>query len=113
MALVLSGGYEEAGDRGSVRVRAGDLVMHGAYEAHLNRYDAEGAEELNLALPWQFEPHTTVMRLADPRDYETRSVHTNQDTYEHARSDAARTPFPHPELEKKTESNLMPDAAKH
>ena len=66
MALVLSGGYEEAGDRGSVRVRAGDVVIHGAYEAHLNRYDADGAEVLNLALPWWFEPSATVMRLADP-----------------------------------------------
>lgn len=66
IALVLSGGYEEAGERGSIRVRAGDVVMHGGYEAHLNRYDAKGAEVLNLALPWWFEPHTAVMRLADP-----------------------------------------------
>lgn len=66
MAIVLSGGYEEAGDRGSIRVRPGDVVMHGAYEAHLNRYNATGAEVLNLALPWWFEPHTAVMRLADP-----------------------------------------------
>ena len=90
---------------------------------------------MNLALPWQFEPHTTVMRLADPRDYETRSVHTNQDAYERLSPDdlkqaavveaiflynaamrdqmLPRAPFPHPELEKKTESNLRPDAAKH
>lgn len=66
MALVLSGGYEETGDRGSIRVCACDVVIHGAYEAHLNRYDADGAEVLNLALPWWFEPHTAVMRLADP-----------------------------------------------
>jgi AraC-like DNA-binding protein len=66
LALVLSGGYEETGDRGTVRVRPGDVVVHGAYEAHLNRYDADGAEVLNLPLPWWFEPHTAVMRLADP-----------------------------------------------
>jgi AraC-like DNA-binding protein len=66
MALVLSGGYEEAGERGSVSVRAGDLVMHGGYEAHLNRYDADGAEVLNLALPRWFEPHTPVMQVTDP-----------------------------------------------
>lgn len=66
IAIVLSGGYEEAGDRGSIRVRAGDVVIHGAYEAHLNRYDSDGAEVLDLALPWWFEPHTAVMRLADP-----------------------------------------------
>lgn len=63
---MLSGGYEEAGDRGCVRVRAGDAVIHGAYEAHLNRYDTDGAEVLNLALPCWFEPHAAVMRLADP-----------------------------------------------
>ena len=66
IALVLSGGYEEAGDRGRVHVRAGDLVMHGAYEAHLNRYDPDGAEVLNLALPWWFEPGTAVTRVTDP-----------------------------------------------
>jgi AraC-like DNA-binding protein len=66
MAIVLSGGYEEAGDRGSIRVRAGDVVMHGAYESHLNRYDANGAEVLNLALPRWFEPRATVMRVTDP-----------------------------------------------
>ena len=64
--------------------------------------------------------------IQDPRDYETRSVHTNQDTYERLSPedlkqaavveaiflyDAAmrdqmlpRNPFPHPELEKKPES---------
>jgi len=66
LALVLSGGYEETGDRGTVRVRPGDVVVHGAYEAHLNRYDADGAEVLNLPLPWWFEPQAAVMRLADP-----------------------------------------------
>lgn len=66
MALVLSGGYEEAGDRGSLRVRSGDIVIHGAYEAHLNRYDADGSEVLNLALPWCFESPTPVMRIKDP-----------------------------------------------
>ena len=72
--------------------------------------------------------------IQDPRDYETRSVHSNQDTYERLSPedlkqaavveaiflyDAAmrdqmlpRNPFPHPELEKKAESNLMPDASK-
>ena len=34
-ALVISGGYEEAGDRGRQRARAGDVVIHGAFEAHL------------------------------------------------------------------------------
>jgi len=72
--------------------------------------------------------------VQDPRDYETRSVHSNQDTYERLSPedlkqaavveaiflyDAAmrdqmlpRKPFPHPEREKKNESNIMPDASK-
>ena len=36
-ALVLSGGYEEAGDSGRHRVQAGNVVLHEAFEAHLDR----------------------------------------------------------------------------
>jgi AraC-like DNA-binding protein len=66
LALVLSGGYEEAGDRGRLRVKAGDVVFHGGYEAHLNRYDAVGAEVLNLALTEWMEPESVIMRTSDP-----------------------------------------------
>jgi AraC-like DNA-binding protein len=66
LALVLSGGYEEAGDRGRHRARQGDVVVHGAFEAHLNRYDGTGAEVLNLALPAWMEPATPLMQIADP-----------------------------------------------
>ena len=66
LALVLSGGYEEAGDGGRHRVRAGQVVMHGAFEAHLNRYDAEGSEVLDLALPSWMEPSTVLMQAPDP-----------------------------------------------
>jgi hypothetical protein len=31
----VSGSYVEAGDRGRVRVRAGDVVLHGLYESPL------------------------------------------------------------------------------
>jgi AraC-like DNA-binding protein len=65
LALVLSGGYEEAGDRGRHRVHAGDVVVHGAFEAHLNRYESAGAEVLNLVLPYWLEPAAPVMRSAD------------------------------------------------
>jgi hypothetical protein len=51
LAVVLSGGYEEAGDRGCYRVKAGDVVVHTAFEAHLNRYDTNGGEVLDLGLP--------------------------------------------------------------
>jgi AraC-like DNA-binding protein len=66
LALVLSGGYEEAGDGGRHRVRAGQVVMHGAFEAHLNRYDAKGSEVLDLALPSWMELSTALMQAPDP-----------------------------------------------
>ena len=66
LALVLSGSYEEAGDRGRYQVGPGDVVMHGAFEAHLNRYHARGSEVLCLALPRHAEPSTAVMRMGDP-----------------------------------------------
>jgi AraC-like DNA-binding protein len=66
LALVLSGGYEEAGDRGRFRVHAGEVVVHGAFEAHLNRYESTGAEVLNLLLPDWLEPETPLLRPLDP-----------------------------------------------
>jgi AraC-like DNA-binding protein len=65
-ALVLSGGYEEAGDRGRLRAQAGDIVLHGAFEAHLNRYDSPGSEVLSLALPALMEPVANLLQAADP-----------------------------------------------
>lgn len=50
-ALVLSGGYEEAGDLGRFHVRAGDVVLHDQFEAHQNRFPPTGAKVLNLRLP--------------------------------------------------------------
>jgi AraC-like DNA-binding protein len=66
LALVVSGGYEEAGDRGRHRVREGDVVIHGGFEAHLNRYHKKGADVLNILLPPLMEPATPFMRAADP-----------------------------------------------
>lgn len=51
-AVVLAGGYEEAGDRGRRRVVAGDVVVHQAWDAHLNRTPGRGAQVLNLPLAW-------------------------------------------------------------
>lgn len=36
VALVLSGGYVEAGDAGRWRVRPGDAIVHAPFEAHLD-----------------------------------------------------------------------------
>jgi hypothetical protein len=48
MAVVLSGGYEEAGDGGRFHVRAGDVVMHAPIDSHLDRFTPKGAHILNL-----------------------------------------------------------------
>ena len=66
LALVLSGGYEEAGDRGHYRARAGNVMLHGPFESHLNRYDLQGSEVLNIPLPLQTEPSAAMMHIADP-----------------------------------------------
>jgi len=50
-AVVLVGAYEEAGDAGRRRVLPGDVVVHRAFEAHLNRTPGAGAQVLNLPLP--------------------------------------------------------------
>lgn len=51
VAVVIAGGYEEAGDTGRRQVVAGDVVVHRPFEAHLNRTPHAGALVLNLALP--------------------------------------------------------------
>ncbi|CUS45671.1 MAG: AraC family transcriptional regulator [Pseudomonadota bacterium] len=51
VALVLAGGYVEAGDRGRMRVEAGHAVIHGAHESHQDAFSSAGATVLNLPLP--------------------------------------------------------------
>ena len=71
-ALILRGGYVEAGDHGRARVSAGDVVIHGAYEAHRNHFPAGGALVLNLPLgahsldpgAWEVNDVDTIARLA-------------------------------------------------
>ena len=50
-AIVLSGGYEECGSRGRFRVGPGDVLLHDAFDAHLDRFHRAGAEILNIVLP--------------------------------------------------------------
>jgi len=63
-ALVLEGSYIEAGDRGSWRVEAGDVVAHGQFEAHLNTIAAGGARILNFPLG-EGESLPAVFRVVD------------------------------------------------
>jgi AraC-like DNA-binding protein len=65
-ALVLSGCYEEAGDSGRHRVQAGDVVLHEAFEAHLDRFPKSGAVILNVPLPAECAVRSGVGRADDP-----------------------------------------------
>jgi AraC-like DNA-binding protein len=65
-ALILSGCYEEAGDSGRHRVQAGDVVLHEAFEAHLDRFPTAGAVVLNVPLPAQYASRPGVASVNDP-----------------------------------------------
>jgi AraC-like DNA-binding protein len=72
-AVVLTGGYEECGSRGRFRVAAGGVLVHAAFDAHLDRFSAKGAQILNLVLPdslpgWDFglvEDPDAIVRAAE------------------------------------------------
>jgi AraC-like DNA-binding protein len=49
-AVILSGGYLEAGDEGRWTVRPGEVLVHRPFESHLNRFDPAGTEVLILPL---------------------------------------------------------------
>jgi AraC-like DNA-binding protein len=64
IAVVLAGGYIEAGDHGRVAAAPGTVLVHGAYAAHQDRFGASGAQVLNLpATPGLAEG---MGRIADP-----------------------------------------------
>ena len=64
-ALVLSGCYEEAGDSGRHRVQVGNVVLHEAFEAHLDRI-LTGAVVLNMPLSAQYSFRSGLGRVDDP-----------------------------------------------
>lgn len=49
-ALVLAGSYEESGSRGRLRVGPGDVLLHRRFDAHRDRFGANGAQILNILL---------------------------------------------------------------
>jgi len=65
-ALVLCGGYEEAGDNGRFAVKAGNVVFHDRFEAHLDRFSREGATVLNLRLTDHCDCPAGIASVADP-----------------------------------------------
>lgn len=48
--VVLDGGYQEAGECGRWRVKAGDVLLHAPFSAHCDQVAARGARVLNLAI---------------------------------------------------------------
>jgi AraC-like DNA-binding protein len=64
-AVALSGGYVEAGDTGRHYVEPGDVLLHKAWESHIDRIDSRGAEVLVLPIRDE-DAHRPAGRLADP-----------------------------------------------
>lgn len=63
-AVIVSGGYEESGSRGRYRVRSGDVLLHRSFDAHLDRFESQGAQIVNLLL--EEEPAFALGSVADP-----------------------------------------------
>jgi AraC-like DNA-binding protein len=71
MAIVVEGGYVEAGDAGRVDARPGDVLLHAAFDAHRDEFDRRGATVLNLPFDpagqpgfGRIEDVDTIVRLA-------------------------------------------------
>lgn len=80
-ALVVSGGYYEAGDSGRRWVSAGDVLIHGRFEAHQNAFDAKGAIILNLpcapdmlGCTGRAEDPDLIVRIAERDPYEAMDM---------------------------------------
>lgn len=65
-AVVLDGGYEEAGDWGRFHARPGDVLFHDRFEAHANWISGRGALILNLPLPTQWHSSASMGHIYDP-----------------------------------------------
>jgi AraC-like DNA-binding protein len=64
-AIVLAGGYEEAGDGGRWQVGSGDVLIHAGFTAHQDRVGAMGCRLLNLPLSGP-PPVDGAFAVADP-----------------------------------------------
>ena len=77
VAVVLSGRYQEAGFGGRFHLEAGDVVVHRAFDAHLDQVSQTGAEVLNLPLPRDIDL-PNVFAIYDP-DAVARSAESDPD----------------------------------
>jgi AraC-like DNA-binding protein len=80
MAIVVDGGYLEAGDSGRIEASPGDVLIHGAYDAHQDAFLPGGAIVLNLPLDSSFQSGfgriddvDAIVRLAE-RDARQASI---------------------------------------
>ncbi len=64
--LVLSGGYEEAGDHGRFRVGAGDVLFHGPFSAHRDRVANRTTVVLDLPMPVDGRRWIGLGTVSDP-----------------------------------------------
>lgn len=64
-AVVLAGGYVEAGDSGRMQMQPGQFVVHHAYEAHQDHFSSVGAVVLNIPLIHELDMVTGVVADAD------------------------------------------------
>jgi AraC-like DNA-binding protein len=64
-AIVLAGGYEEAGDAGRWHVSPGHVLVHDRLEAHQDRIGGRGCTLVNVAIPAD-PPIAGLFRIDDP-----------------------------------------------
>jgi AraC-like DNA-binding protein len=82
VSLVISGGYEEAGDNGRFDVRAGNAVFHDRFEAHLDRFSEKGAVVLNLRLPTGTHCAPGIATVDDPESVAEVAMRNRQEALE-------------------------------
>jgi AraC-like DNA-binding protein len=68
--VVLDGSYQEAGECGRWRVRAGDVLLHAPFSAHCDHAPARGARVLNL--PVAAAPRRSACGRVDDPDLVVR-----------------------------------------
>lgn len=83
-AVILEGGYVEAGDSGLHRVAPGDVLVHQPFESHVDRFGAKGAEVLTLPLSrppplqahWRLRDVDWLVRLGERDPFEAEAYLT-------------------------------------
>src|ERR1700733_462926 len=85
-SIVISGGYEEAGDFGRFFLEPGDVLFHKSFEAHLNRFLPGGATVLNLPVTGSKWPAPGLFRVTDLDDIVRTAESDPREAYELLRS---------------------------